>query len=128
MKRKFYENGECNMCEETNNTMLNLLKSLNEEEIINLSKILFENSVRLAEIKKEEDIKRQEKELRDKENEKQRLKEERLKPIDLNKYTQKIEFINGFKIINNIPIMTDEERKEKEKESLIQMYNILVPK
>ena len=116
------------MCEETNNTMLNLLKSLNEEEIINLSKILFENSVRLAEIKKEEDIKRQEKELRDKENEKQRLKEERLKPIDLNKYTQKIEFINGFKIINNIPIMTDEERKEKEKESLIQMYNILVPK
>jgi hypothetical protein len=41
---------------------------------------------------------------------------------------QTIEYYNGFKIINNVPKMTDEERDAKEKEILLKLYNLFFNK
>jgi len=37
-------------------------------------------------------------------------------------YQQEIEYKGNYKIIHNIPIMTEEEKKEKEKEILYNIY------
>lgn len=40
-------------------------------------------------------------------------------------YKQIIEYIGGYKVINNIPILTKEEQEESDKEKLLKLYNLL---
>jgi hypothetical protein len=40
-------------------------------------------------------------------------------------YEQFIEYIGRYKVIHNTPILTDEEKKEKDKEILIKIVNRL---
>lgn len=39
-------------------------------------------------------------------------------------YTQKVEYMNGFKVIHNKPILSDEEKRKRQKETLINLYNL----
>lgn len=41
-----------------------------------------------------------------------------------NNYREVVEYINGWKVTNIYPIMTDEEKDKKEKELLTKLYYI----
>lgn len=43
-------------------------------------------------------------------------------------YTIEIEYIDDYKIIHQTPILSDEERKEKEKEILYKIYQLFSSK
>lgn len=42
----------------------------------------------------------------------------------INNYKEVVEYINGWKVTNMYPIMTEEEKEKKEKELLTKLYYV----
>lgn len=113
---------------ELSKTLINMAESMGEDNFLEWANNLIK--ARIEQQKKKEIIEQQLEEERKIQTQKQREveREKYLHPIEDSKYTIEIEYINGWKVIHKIPIMTDEEREEKKREIVLGLYNLLCNK
>ncbi len=105
-------------------TLINMAKSMGEDNFLEWANTLIK--ARIEQQNKKDALIKEKQEESKKQAQKQREEEREkwLHPTNDSKYITEVEHINGFKVIHQIPIMTDEEREEKKKEIVFSLHNL----
>jgi len=105
--------------------LIDMSKNMSEDAFVKWAESFISGFLKQEEnvIKQKEEYEIQRSLLKKHEEEQKKLEAEQR---NKDNYKETIEFRNGWKIINRTPIMSENEREEKKKAMLMEMYKLLV--
>jgi hypothetical protein len=110
---------------ELSKTLINMAESMGEDNFLEWANTLIK--ARIEQQNKKDTLIKEQQEESKKQAQKQREEEREkwLHPTNDSKYITEVEYINDYKVIHNTPIMNDEEKEEKKKETLFKIISFL---